>query len=279
MHSVLAQTLPLVALTFLASAMLSLGLELTVRQIIEPLRDKRLLGASLAANVVLLPLVGIIIARVIPMDGGLAIGLVVYALAAGTEGGPKFVQLARGNAGFAMGLLAVLLSITVVFMPAVLSLAVPDAHVDRGNLLLKLLAAVAAPMGLGLFLRSRYASLADRLGVVVHRVSVAVLCVFLAQVIYVNYDAMLALQSAALLGGLLFFASGFGMGYLLGGPRRENRRALALMTFPRNAPISMATAAQVFAHDPSVLFMVTVMTAASVVLGVVAVVGLRRLGG
>jgi len=278
MHSVLAQTLPLVALAFLASAIFSLGLDLTPRQIIEPLRDKRLLAFSLVANFVLVPLIALVLVRLVPMDRALAIGILVYAIAAGTEGGPKFVELARGNAGFAIGLLAVLLSISIALVPAVLSLAVPDAHIDRGALLVKLLAAVGVPLVVGLFLRSRFAPLADRLSAVMHRVSLALLGVFFLQAVYVNFDTMLALQSRALMTGLLFFALAFATGYLLGGPKRENRRALALMTFIRNAPISMTTASQVFTHDPGVLVMVAVMSALSVVLGVLATVGFRRLG-
>lgn len=41
----------------------------------------------------------------------------MYALAAGTEGGPRFTQLAKGNAGFAMGLLAVLVMLAVKAIP------------------------------------------------------------------------------------------------------------------------------------------------------------------
>lgn len=276
-HDILARTLPFVALAFLASAMFSLGLDLTARQIIEPLRDRRLLAFSLLANVVLVPLIAIVISRVVPMHEALGIGIVVYALAAGTEGGPKFVQIARGNAGFAIGLLAVLLAITIVLMPAVLSLAVPGAHVDRGSLLAKLLLAVAAPVGLGLFLRARFAAFAARLGVFVHRGSLAFLLVFFLQVVYVNFDEMLALESGAILGGTLFFAVSFASGYLLGGPDRRNRRSLAMMSFVRNAPISMTTAAQVFVHDPGVLVMVTVMAAMSVVYAVVVTVVFARL--
>ena len=278
MHAFLAQTLPLVALGFLASAMFSLGLDLTPRQIVEPLRNKRLLGYSLLANIVLVPLVALVVTRVVPMDEALAIGIVVYALAAGTEGGPKFVQLARANAGFAMGLLAVMLAITIVLMPAVLSMVVPGAHVDRASLLVKLLVAVAVPVGLGLAIRARYAALADRLSGIVHRASMVLLAVFFLQVIYVNYEAILAMQSGALLGGLLFFVAAFCIGYLLGGPKTENRRALAIMTFVRNAPISMTTAAQVFPQDPGALVMVTVMAAMSVVLAVIALIVFRRLG-
>ncbi len=278
MHAILAQTLPLVALGFLASAMFSLGLDLTPRQIVEPLRDRRLLGYSLLANFVLVPLVALVVTRVVPMDEALAIGIVVYALAAGTEGGPKFVQMAKANTGFAMGLLAIMLAITIVLMPAVLSMIVPGAHVDRGSLLVKLLLAVAVPVGLGLAIRARSAALAERLSGIVHRAGMVLLAVFFLQVIYVNYEALLAMQAGALLGGLLFFVVAFGIGYLLGGPKTENRRALAIMTFVRNAPISMATAAQVFPQDPGALTMVTVMAAMSLVLAIVALVAFRRLG-
>jgi bile acid:Na+ symporter, BASS family len=277
LNDILAQSQPIVALSFLASAMFSLGLDLTLRQIVDPLRNRRLLGYSLAANVVLVPLLAIVLSRVIPMDEALAIGVVVYGLAAGTEGGPKFTQLAKGNAGFAVGLLAVLLSITVLLMPAVLSLAVPDAHVDRLGLLLKLLVAVALPIGLGLAIRARRPALADRMSVVMHRASLALLAVFFVLVVYVNFAAMLELQVGAMVCALLFFAIAFGMGYAMGGPRRENRRTLAIMTFVRNAPISMATAIQVFPDQPGVLVMVTLLSSLSLVCGVVAVVVLNRL--
>lgn len=278
MYEILAQTLPLVALGFLVSAMFNVGLDLTVRQIVAPLRDKRLLAFALLANLVLAPLFAIGITRLVPMNEVLAIGMIVYALSAGTEGGPKFVQLARGNAGFAIGLLVILLTITIILMPVVLSMIVPGAHVDRAGLVMKLLLAVAVPVGLGLYLRARHAALADRLSALMHRVSVVLLVVFFVQVVFVNYDAILAMEQSALLAALLYFVLVFGVAYLLGGPLTENRRTLAIMTFVRNAPIAMATASQVFAKDPGVLVMVTVMAAMSLVLAVTALVVFRRQG-
>lgn len=277
MQELLTRTLPLVALAFLATSMFNVGLDLTVRQIAEPLRNRRLLGRALVASVLLVPVLAAILSRLMPMEHALAIGLIVYALSAGTEGGPKFVQLARGNAGFAVGLLAALLTITIIAMPMVLSLVVPDAHVDRGGLLVKLLVAVAVPMGTGLLLRARRTALADRLSAVMHRVTLGLLGVFFAQVVYVNFDAMLAMQSGALLAALFYFAIAFGIGYAFGGPRGEDRRALAIMASVRNAPISMTTASQVFPDQPGVLVMVTLLAALSVVHAVVAVLALRRL--
>jgi BASS family bile acid:Na+ symporter len=277
LHDILAQSQPIVALSFLASAMFSLGLDLTLRQIVDPLRNRRLLGVALAANFLLVPLLAIVLSRVIPMDEALAIGVIVYALAAGTEGGPKFTQLAKGNAGLAVGLLAVLLLVTMILMPAVLSLAVPDAHVDRLGLLLKLLVAVGLPMGLGLAIRARRPDLADRMSVPMHRASMVLLAVFVLLVVYVNYEAMLELQVGAMLCALLFFPIAFGMTYAMGGPRQDNRRTLAMMTFVRNAPIAIATATQVFPDRPGVLVMVTLMASLSPVFGVIAVLVLNRL--
>ena len=277
LHQALSQTLPFVALAFLVTVMFSTGLDLTVRQIVEPLRDRRLLASSLAANVLLVPLIAVLITRLIPMGEAMQVGIVLYALGAGTETGPKLVQVARGNAGFAVALLALLVSITVIFLPSVLSLAVPDVHVDRVRLLVKLVVTVALPLGLGVFLRSRRGASMERLGVVMHRAALTLLGLFVLQVIAVNYRAILEVESGAMIGGVLFFALAFATGYLAGGPLVENRRALAIMGSIRNAPIAMAIASQVFAHDPGVLVTVTMMAILSVVLGLSATFALRRL--
>jgi BASS family bile acid:Na+ symporter len=279
MQELLTKTLPLVALAFLTTSMFNVGLDLRVRQIIEPLRDRVLLSRALLASVILIPLLAAALTRVFPMEHALATGLIVYALSAGTEGGPKFVQLARGNAGFAVGLLAVLLTITIVCMPVALSFVVPDAHVDRVGLLVKLLLAVALPLGIGLLLRARTVRLADRLSAVMHPVTLGLLGVFFVQVVYVNADAIMKLPAGALIAALLYFVIAFGIGFGLGGPRNENRRALGMMGSVRNAPIAMTTASQVFAHEPAVLVMVTLMAALSFVYAVLCVVVMKRFSG
>jgi hypothetical protein len=96
-------------------------------------------------------------------------------------------------------------------------------------------------------------------------------------VVYVNYEEILALGQGALLGSLLYFTLAGSAGYLLGGPETGNRRALALMTFVRNVPIALMAASQVFANEPGVIVMVTVMGAMALVLAVITVVVFRRL--
>ena len=139
LRDILAQYVGLTIVVFLITAMFSLGLDLTVRQIIEPLRNKSLVAKALLTNALVVPLIAFGLTSIIPMHEGFRIGIILYALAAGTEGGPKFVQLVHGNAAFAFGLLALLLTFTVIFLPMVLTLAVPDLQFQRGDLVVKLL--------------------------------------------------------------------------------------------------------------------------------------------
>ena len=276
MDELLTQSLPLAIAVFVATAMFSLGLDLKLEQIVAPLRDRRLMAVSLVASVVVVPLIALVLAALIPMDSSLRTGFLIYALAAGTLAGPKFVQMAKGNAAFAVGLLAVLVVITVVGVPMAISLIVPDAHVERGKVLLKLLLVVALPVGLGLYLRAQREHFAVRLRDVMHRAAMILLLLVLAQLCYVHVGAVLALEAGALAAGLLFFPIAFAAGYAMGGPEQANRRALAIMSFARNGSIALMIAAQVFAHDPKVTTMILVMSLLTAALTASASVWLAR---
>jgi len=228
-------------------------------------------------NVILVPLIAFAISRLIPMGEAMQIGIVLYSLGAGTETGPKLVQVARGNAGFAVALLALLATITVIFLPSAISFAAPDVHVDRLRLLVKLVVTVVLPLGAGVLLRSQRGASVQRLSLFMHRAALTLLAVFILQVIVVNYAEILDVEVGAIIGGMLFFVLVFATGYLAGGRLVENRRAVALMTCIRNAPIGMAIASQVFAHEPDVLVVVTMMAVMTAVLGLIATVALRRL--
>jgi len=267
---------PLIAI-FLVTAMFSLGLDLTLRQIVDSLRDKRLVTKSLLINLLLVPLLAVVITNLIPMHEGLRIGIVVYAIAAGTEGGPKFVQIIGGNTAFAFGLLALLLTFTVAVVPLLLPLVVPHVDISTGALVGKLLLVVALPICVGLFLNARFQALAARISPFAHHLSMFLLYGLFILLIYINFQEIVALQTNALLAGLLLFALAFTAGYLAGGPELHNRRALAIMTFARNGSISILIAGEAFPQDPQVLMMATIMTVCSVLLVVLIVIAIKRL--
>ena len=67
LREVLIPYVPLMIAIFLVTAMFSLGLDLTVRQIIEPLKNKRLVFMSMLTNVIAVPLLAYALTRFIPM--------------------------------------------------------------------------------------------------------------------------------------------------------------------------------------------------------------------
>ena len=73
----------LAMLCFVVSSMLAMGMGLTIREIVEPLRDLRLIMLALLANFVLMPLVAFGLATMLRLDEPLGIGLVVLGCAAG----------------------------------------------------------------------------------------------------------------------------------------------------------------------------------------------------
>ncbi len=267
---------PIIAI-FLVAAMFSLGLDLTLRQIVGSLRDKALVTRSLLVNLLAVPLLALAVTALIPMDEALRTGIVVYAIAAGTEGGPKFVQIIRGNSAFAFGLLTLLLVFTVALVPLIIPLVIPHAEIHTGALVIKLLLVVALPICSGLFINGRYPGLAARLSPLAHHLAMLLLYGLFFLLIYVNFSEIASLQVSALLAGLLFFALAFTAGYLAAGPDRHNRRALGIMTFARNGSIAMLIAREVFSDEPQVLVMATIMTVASVVIVVVIVNVFKRL--
>src|SRR4051812_50230939 len=77
---------------FVVSSTLSVGLGLTMPQIVAPLRNGRLVALSLLANFVLAPIAAIGLARVLGLEEPLAGGVVVGAV---LGGGAFFLQLGR----------------------------------------------------------------------------------------------------------------------------------------------------------------------------------------
>ncbi|MGB7096278.1 MAG: bile acid:sodium symporter, partial [Anaerolineales bacterium] len=118
------------ALTFIITSMLAMGLSLTVKQIMDPLRNMRLVLLALLANFVLVPALAYLITVVIPLDDGLATGLILVGTAAGAPFLPKLVQAAKGSAAFSVGLMTLLMIVTVIYLPIVLPILLPGASVN-----------------------------------------------------------------------------------------------------------------------------------------------------
>jgi bile acid:Na+ symporter, BASS family len=155
MGEFLATLQNLFTFAFVVSSMLAMGLSLTVGQILQPLSNRRLVALALVANFVIVPGTAYLLAQVIPMDEPLQIGLILMGAAAGAPFLPKLAQIARANVAFAVGLMALLVVVTVAYLPLVLMLGLNIENVIGlfgSGALLAILILVAVAIGSGYLL-------------------------------------------------------------------------------------------------------------------------------
>jgi BASS family bile acid:Na+ symporter len=239
-------------LSFVVSSMLAMGTGLTVSEISEPLRNTRLVTLALLANFVVMPLGALVLAKVLWLDEPFGVALLLL--------------------GCAVGAMVLLMVGTVVYLPIVLPLLLPEVSVDSWAIARSLILLMLLPLATGLALKARYRDLAVRVKPVLDWVSNLSLIFLVVLITAANIDKVLQVfGTRGILAGLLFIALGFGTGWLLGGPDAETKRVMALGTAQRNIAAALVVASQSFS-DPKVVVMVIVVA----IVGLIILMPLSR---
>ena len=247
-------------LGFVVSSMMAMGAGFTVRQIIDALRDVRLVLLALLANFVAMPLSALALDKIFQLDEPLGVGLLLLGTAAGAPFLPTLTELAKGNLPFAVGIMVLLSVSTVGYVPLVLPLLLPGVAVNSAKIAGWLFLLTLFPLAAGLFLRARREELAMRVKPVLDCVSNVSLVPTVLLLAVANIDKiLLVFGTRGILAGFLLVALGFGIGWMVGGPGSDTRRALALGTGQRNIAAAFVVASESFS-DPSVVIMVMVVT-------------------
>ena len=273
MMEVLSKLVPVAMLTFVVSSMLGMGLGLTIRQIVGPLASIRLVALSLIANFVLAPAIALGLGKLLRLDEPLAIGLLLLGTAAGAPFLPKLAQIAKGDLGFAVGLMVLLMVVTVAYLPLVLPLLLSGVSVNPAQIARSLVLLMLLPLSLALGVKAGLPAVAARVKPVLDKISNVSLILLVALLTVVNVKSVLAVfGTGGILAGLLFLAVAFGVGWLLGGSDPDARRVVGLGTAQRNIAAALVVASQSF-RDPNVVVMVVVVT----IVGIVILMPLARL--
>ena len=268
MENILSTLQSLFTLTFVVTSMLSMGASLTVSQILQPLRNTRLVIMALAVNFVIAPAIAFALSRIIPLDQSVQIGLLLLGTAAGAPFLPKLAQIAKSNVAFSVGLMTILIIVTIVYLPIVLPLLLPGVEVDAGKIALSLIVTMLVPLLIGLFIKARYEGVAGELVPVMSQISTISLALLLVLMLGLNVSNVVALfGTGAIIATLLFIIISIAAGYLLGGPRTDTKQVLALGTGQRNVSAAFIIATGSFADQPNVL----VYVAAAGLVGMFAV--------
>ena len=258
-----------------ASGMMAIGLGYTIRQIVYPLQNLRLLALTLLANFLILPLASVAIAVGLRIDEPLADGLVLLGAASGAPFVPKLTEYARGDLPFAIATTILLTAATIAYLPLVLPIIRSDVIVPPLTVARPLVMFILLPLGIGLGARACSERLATRLKPVLDGLAnVGFLpVVFLVAALNAR-NVLHVFGTGGILAGIMLLGLGLGVGWLLGGPAGDTRRALALSTGLRNFAVAIMVASEDF-DDPAVEIMVIV----TAVVALLILLPLSRLWG
>ena len=250
---------PIAMLIFVLSSMLAMGLDLTVGQIIAPLRNARLVMLSLLVNFVLMPLGAVALGACCGWTNRWMWVCCCWARRQAHRSCRNWLRLQRATWPSHVGLMVLLMVVTVGYLPLVLPLLLPGVSVNPVKIAYSLFLLMLLPLAGALAVKTQFAAAAARTKPVLDRVSNLSLILLVLLITAGNINNVLAVfGTGGILAGLLFIAIGFGIGWLLGGPDTNTRRVLALGTAQRNIAAALVVGSQSFS-DPKVVVMVVVV--------------------
>jgi BASS family bile acid:Na+ symporter len=236
--------------------MVWIGLRVTFGEVAAAARRTSLLVRGLLANYVLVPLATLLLLLLLRAEPAVAAGLLILAVCPGAPLGPPFTTLARGDVPLSVGLMVILGALSPLLSPALLALLLPpltgSGRIEFRVLpiLWTLLAGQLLPLLAGLCARRwapRAAALLARpLGLAANALLVAAMALILAT----RYRALGAFGPTAAAGMVALLLAGLAIGWALGGPGAEGRRAMALTTSVRNAAVGLLVASGSFPGSP-----------------------------
>ena len=266
-------------LTFVVGGMAAMGLSLTVKQIVDPLRDGRMVAGAIAANFVVVPAVAILTARLLPMDDTSAAAIILIGCAAGAPFLPTLAKLSDGEPALAVGVMVLLMVLTVGFAPIVVPLAVEGATVSAGDIAGSLVLFMLVPLAIGLAVNARYPDLAASGAAVAGRASsVGLLLGLVAGVLVTWRDFVASVGSWVFLGSVIVLLTGLVAGYLAGLHRpARDRNVLALGAAQRNISAALVVSTSL-GGDVTVRALVGALALTVVLLVLAAEAGRRNRG-
>jgi len=235
---------------FVAVYMLSVPLETTREEIIKTLGHWSLMGRGLLANFVIIPIIGIIIARFFDLSPEIRIGFLLLAMAPGGLLALQFARVSKSNRVFAVALLFVFCLLAILLTPPVVLLFFHREGAGKlpfAWLILMLLLLIVVPALVGRGLQRLIPQHAPKLGLWLGRLSIVIF--ILAAVMAGRYKspAIKLMGTSGIEAIVLLILCSWALGWFMGGPEVRNRKVLAISSSMRNVGVCLPIATNYFA--------------------------------
>jgi bile acid:Na+ symporter, BASS family len=171
----------------LASVMLGMGLSLVPKDFQRITRYPKAVAVGTACQLLLLPLIGVSIAMVIPMQPAIAVGLIVIAICPGGPSSNLITYLAKGDVALSVTLTAISSIVTVFTIPVFTNLALQHflgqsaaIALPIGQTMLQIFLITLLPIAIGMAIRHQFPDTARRLEKQMGRIAAGLLALIIA---------------------------------------------------------------------------------------------------
>ena len=254
MNEILQIIFKISVLVFVVGSMVGMGLGLTVKQIIEPLKDVKLVTMSLIANFILVPFFVYGITMILPLSEGYKVVLILLSIAAGAPFLPKLADIAKSNVPFSIGLMLLLMVVTIFYLPLVLPYLLKGAEVSSWEIAKSLIITMLSPLIIALLIRAYAEKAAKVLKNIFEKLTNIALLLLTISLVILNAKHLISMFGMPLIAILLLLIGAMAIGYLFSIKDKATKVVSALGTGQRNISAAILVATQNF-KDPEVTIM------------------------
>jgi len=235
---------------FIVTAMMEITLQATPREIVRELRNQSLVIRALVVNLVLVPILGICLVKLLPMAPDAKDGILLLALAPGEVLAINFTKKLCARIELAAAMLFLLTLVGAVLTPILAKwLLESDLPVEMhyGRMLKIIMVYMVLPLIAGMALERSVPRIAARLQKPIGIVSGLAFIAFTIATASQKSSAVKTIAGGGtLLGLVLLIAGGMMLGWFLGGSDPETRRVMTVNSGLKSLALSLAIATRSF---------------------------------
>jgi BASS family bile acid:Na+ symporter len=238
----------------LAASMLGMGLTLSLEDFKAIARMPGSVALGFGAQYTIMPLCGWLVATLMQLEPGLAVGIILVASCPGGMASNMISYLAKANVALSVVLTMCSTILAFFFTPMWTSLlAGSRVEVNVIEMSLSALKLTVAPVTLGVLIRGLLPKTADRIGACGPTVAVIAFTCVTGGIVAASADAIAANFGRLALAAFLLHVFGFGLGYLVTKLFRFDEtiaRTVSIEVGMQNGGMAAALAKQHFAAMP-----------------------------
>jgi BASS family bile acid:Na+ symporter len=256
----------------------SLGLSLTISEVVAPLRRVGLVIGLVAVNVVVIPLAAWGLSVSFGLSDDAVSGVTLAAIGSAGAAGLKASQLSgRADLALAVSMVIVLQVLNLVAVPLWAGQVVSGATISPVTILQNLIVLVLVPLLVGLSIRGRSEVMASRWRPILVRIANLSLVIALGAGIAVNWGSIVELAgSRVMVVSVVIVVFAVASGMLVGGRDPATRAAAGLVSGMRFAALGLVIIASQLDGVASVLGPAIVYALIDIVVAVAIALAMAR---